>query len=102
MSITVILGSIKINIDNNTDEAKLCGFIDDLENQTIHGCELIVSIFVNAMYFHMYEFEYLACSKLTPKKWIINNILWSLTCDETKQDTDNIFNRLIKLLYPEL
>ncbi len=48
--------------------------------------------------FHTYVFEYLQGSKLSPKKWLLNNIIYSITCDETK---DNLFNEILDLLWYE-
>ena len=50
---------------------------------------------MNTTNFHTYVFEYLQESKLSPRKWLLNNIIYSITCNETK---DNLFNEILDSL----
>ena len=93
MSISITIGTNKININNQTHYVQLSNYINNLEKNVIKGCELTV-IIVDAQTgnFHQYV------SKLSPKKWLLNNISYSLTCDETKKNMDNMFNEIVELL----
>lgn len=84
ISITIGTNKINININNQTHYVQLSNYINNLEKNVIKGCELTV-IIVDAQTgnFHQYVYEYV--SKLSPKKWLLNNISYLLTCDETKK-----------------
>jgi hypothetical protein len=78
MSISITIGNKKIAINNQTHPVELNGIINEL---TIKGCELKVFILdMNTTNFHTYVFEYLQESKLLPRKWLLNNIIYSITC----------------------
>jgi len=48
------------------------------------------------------EYEkYTRDSKFNPKKWLVNNILYSITCPETKKNMLNCFNTLEHKLVAE-
>ncbi|MCJ7636032.1 MAG: hypothetical protein MUO21_00930, partial [Nitrososphaeraceae archaeon] len=75
-------------------------YINDLEKLIIKGCELTVFLFdVNTTNFHQYEFDYLSNSKLSPRKWLLNNMLYSITCVETRENMDGMFNEILGLLH---
>ena len=64
------------------------------------GCSLIIFVFDNdTTDFHQYEFEYMQDSGMLPKKWLINNILYSITCKDTVRNMDiNILSKLVAKL----
>jgi hypothetical protein len=97
MSITITIGIKKIAINNQTYPVNLNGIINELTKLTIKGCELKVFILdMNTTNFHTYVFEYLQESKLSPRKWLLNNIIYSITCNETK---DNLFTVFINFCF---
>ena len=101
MSITITIGT-KIAINNQTHPVELNHLINKLTKLTIKGCELKVFILdMNTTNFHIYVFEYLQESKLSPRKWLLNNIIYSITCDETKTNMDNLFNEILDSLWYE-
>jgi len=100
MSITITVESTKINIDNNTDSTRLNMLINELEKITKIGIELDVFIIdMKTAEYHKYAFDYLPSSKLSPRQFLLNNILYSITCDETNMT--ETFNEIIKLLWTE-
>lgn len=102
MSITITIGIKKIAINNQTRPVELNGIINELTKLTIKGCELKVFILdMNTTNFHTYVFEYLQESKLSPRKWLLNNIIYSITCDETKTNMDNLFDEILDSLWYE-
>jgi hypothetical protein len=102
MSITITIGIKKIAINNQTHPVELNGIIDELTKLTIKGCELKVFIVdMTTADFHTYEFDYLQESKLSPRKWLLNNIIYSLTCNKTKTNMNNLFNKILDSLWRE-
>ena len=96
MSITITIGIKKIAINNQTQSVELKGLINELTKLITKGCELKVFILdMTTLDFHTYLFDYLQKSKLSPRKWLLNNIIYSITCNETK---DNLFNEILHLL----
>ena len=99
MSITITIGIKKIAINNQTRSVELNGLINELTKLTTKGCELKVFILdMTTLDFHTYVFEYLQKSNLSPRKWLLNNIIYSITCDETKINMDNLFNEILDSL----
>ena len=99
MSISIKIGTKKIIIYNQMHYLILNNLINEFEKNIIKGCELTISIFdKNTTNFHIYIFEYLSDSILLPIKWLLNNILYSITCDKTNQNMSGIFNCLVGLL----
>ena len=79
---------------------KLINIIDELVEFVIKGCEMKVSIIdINTGNFHCYIFDYLQNSVLDPKKWLLNNIIYSITCDETKTDMNGLFDNNLSVLW---
>lgn len=102
MSINITIGIKKIAINNYTHPVVLNSIINELTKLTIKGCELKVFILdMNTTNFHTYVFEYLQESKLLPRKWLLNNILYSITCDKTKTNMDKLFNEILDSLWYE-
>ena len=102
MSITITIGIKKIAINNQTHPVVLNGIINELTKLTIKGCELKVFILdMTTSDFHTYVFEYLQESKLSPRKWLLNNIIYSLTCNKTKTNMNNLFNKILDSLWRE-
>ena len=96
MSITITIGIKKIAINNQIRSVELNGLINELTKLTTKGCELKVFILdMTTLDFHTYVFDYLQESKLSPRKWLLNNIIYSITCNETK---DNLFNEILDSL----
>lgn len=91
MSMTIIVGSQTITIHSHIKN--ILSHIYKLEPQITKGCELIVFICdPDSSNFHKYEFEYLSNSKLSPKKWLLNSILYSLNNEKTRIDMNNLFD----------
>ena len=100
MSIKIMIGTKSMIIDNNT--LNIITHIDEIEEYLKKEKELTVFLYDdNTTNFHKYEFEYSSNSKLFPRKWILNNILYSLSCDKTRKDMKYLFNRVIILLSDE-
>ncbi len=96
MSIIIEIGIKKITIDH-THPVNLNGIINELTKLTIKGCELKVFILdMTTLDFHTYVFEYLQESKLSPRKWLLNNIIYSI--NETKTNMDS-FDFILKSLW---
>jgi hypothetical protein len=94
MSITITIGTQTIIIHNHTQN--ILSHIYKLESQTKKGCELIIFICDSeSVNFHRYEFDYLSSSKLSPKKWLLNNVLYSVSCDKTRADMKDLFNDIL-------
>ena len=99
MSITITIGIKKIAINNQTQSVELKGLINELTKLITKGCELKVFILdMTTSDFHTYVFEYLQESKLSPIKWLLNNIIYSITCNEIK---DKLFNEILDSLWYE-
>ena len=97
MSITITIGT-KIAINNQTHPVELNGIINELTKLTIKGCELKVFILdMNTTNFHTYVFEYIYILDNIQ----LNNIIYSITCDETKTNMDNLFNEILDSLWYE-
>ena len=94
--------SITITIGITTKTINSCMEINEFTELAIKGCELTIFIFdTNTSNFHTYVFEYLQESELLPKKWLLHNIIYAITCDETKTNMDNLFNKFLDLLWYE-
>lgn len=102
--------SIKIIIKNDSSKAiiisdnmpNVMDYINTLEPHTFKGSELRISIIdVRTGNFHIYDFEYLRQSKLSPRKWLLNNILYSITCDDTEENFSKSFDNICKLMLVE-
>jgi len=109
MSGTIEITLIKRNteknkyiLNNNTTEENIENVINELEEFIIKNCDLIIFILDNSTTnFHKYEFEYNEKSKLFPRKWLLNNILYALTCDKTQTNMASLFNTIINKLFFE-
>ena len=98
--ITIEIGITKKAITNQTQSVLLNGIIDEFTNLTIKGCELKVFILdMNTTNFHTYAFDYLQESKLSPRKWLLHNIIYSITCDKTKINMSNLFDKILDSLW---
>jgi hypothetical protein len=96
MSIIIEIGIKKITIDH-THPVNLNGIINELIKLSIKGCELTVFILDrNTTEFNKYVFDYLQESKLSPRKWLLNNIIYSI--NETKTNMDS-FDEILKSLW---
>jgi hypothetical protein len=94
MSISVTIGTKTIMIFNHTQN--VVSHIYKLKDEVTKGCELIIFICdSDTTNFHKYEFDYLPSSKLSPKKWLLNNILFSLTNEKTKELMKDLFNDVL-------
>jgi len=92
----------KLILNNNTTEENINNVINKLEELLIKNCDLIIFILHNSTTnFHKYEFEFTGKSKLFPRKWLLNNILYSLTCDKTQTNMTSLFNNIINKLFFE-
>ena len=101
MSVSITVKFKKITITNKSEN--IIENINEIEQYTKRGCELTVFIFdPDSSNFHQYVFDYLDSSKLLPRKWLLNNILYSLTCDETKKNIEErSFNNILFKLRTE-
>jgi hypothetical protein len=62
----------------------------------------ILLIDIESSNFHNYEFEYsLGSINMNIKKWVLNNIIYSINCDKTKTNMKNMFNNLYFLFKDE-
>lgn len=51
--------------------------------------------------FHTYVFDYAISSPLKPRKWLLNNILYSFSCPETRETCPNTFSLMANVLVCE-
>jgi hypothetical protein len=67
--------------------------VSKLEAVCKKGCELSVNI-VNCKTgkFHIYEFDYLTTSESLPRKWILGNLLYSISCKDTGDERDELID----------
>ena len=94
MSITITIGTNSILIHNHTQN--VLSQIYKLKDEIKEGSELIIFICnPETTYFYKYEFDYLPNSKLSPKKWLLNSILYSLNSDKTRTDMKDLFNDIL-------
>jgi hypothetical protein len=86
-TVTITINEQKIIITPDNDLITIIININKLESHTKKGCDMVVFIYdQNTTNFHKYEFDYLQSSQLNPRKWLLNNILYSITCDKTKNN----------------
>lgn len=99
MSISITINTQIIIIHNNTEN--VLSHIYKLKDEIKEGSELIIFICDSgSSIFYKYEFDYLPNSKLSPKKWLLNSVLYSLNSDKTKANIRELFNDiLIQLNY---
>jgi hypothetical protein len=90
MSVTVSFDDVKEVFNNTT--TNLSEKIENLKKGFLNSKILKITI-MNDMDFHYYEFEHL--SDKTYKAWVLNNLMWALTCDETKENMNGIFDDLM-------
>lgn len=102
MSITITVENNK-KIFTNDNAEDIITYIDETEKYIKNGFEINIRIFnPDTTDFHIYEFEYKTTSPLTPRKWILNNILYSLCCKETLKIMPNhLLPNITSLLYYE-
>lgn len=89
--------AIIVNSDSNIIER-----INELEPYVTEGSCLkicIINTTNNDQY--TYEFEYFSGSKLSPKKWLLENILYFITCEEMEEINKNSFDNIIRLMFEE-
>lgn len=88
--------SIKIRIQSgNTliSTGNIVKYIDAFETSIIEGSELSVFLYdPETTNFHLYEYEYSVDSEQTPRFWMINNILASITCRDTTINMEGLFD----------
>lgn len=109
MSISIPTISITINnqkillLDNFSNNINQYMNIIDNSIKNKNNVELIVFLIdINSSNFHTYEFEYSSGNlNMSLKKWILNNIIYSINCDETKTNMKNMFNNLYFLFKDE-
>jgi hypothetical protein len=78
-SMTITIGNNKISLNSDMTNNNVNNIINGFENYVIRGCELSVLLVDNdTLDFHKYVFDYLSSSKLGPKKWLLNNIIYSI------------------------
>jgi hypothetical protein len=101
MSINItITNKKKITINNQMNRDELINIIEELVKSTMKECEMQVLIIdINTGNFHEYTFDYLQESPLFPKKWLLNNIIYSITCDETKTNINGLFDENLHVLW---
>ena len=88
-----------INLANDT--TNLATIFRDMSNYTLKKCELKIFILnTNTMDFHNYVFEYDGLKK--PLNFLLNNIMYSLVCDDTDKNTQNMFDLLSNNVYNEI
>ena len=99
MSISITINTQIIIIHNHTEN--VLSHIYKLKDEIKEGSELIIFICDSeSANFHKYEFDYLPSSRLSPKKWLLNSVLYSLNNDKTKANIRELFNDiLIELNY---
>jgi hypothetical protein len=100
--------SIKISITNTDKTIKMNDYmskmqcinlINEFEKYIIRNIDMKVFIYdENTTNFHQYEFEYKLNSKLNSKKWLLNNILYSIKCDKTQQNMSKLLKNLEYIL----
>ena len=104
MSIHVSILNTKksIEINDNTSQTDLISIIEEFQTHIEKNCELKVFIIdENTANFHQYVFEYLPTSKLSSKKWLLNNIIYSIQCDKTQKNMSKMFKDLQFMLLLE-
>jgi hypothetical protein len=103
MLISIKINNSKIELNNIMTKNKVINIINIFEKNIIIGCDMIIFLFnINTADFDSYTFEYLKSSKNDKKKWLINNLLYSITCDETRYSMRILFINLKNILYEEL
>ena len=84
IEITFTINDTKLKIATYVNDS-VKNIIDNLETVVKRECELKVFIYdTDSTNFHYYNFEYSKESELVPRKWLLNNILYSITCGESK------------------
>jgi hypothetical protein len=103
--------SIQISIRDINKSVKINEFI--LENELINiinsfheyikrNYELVVYLYDDdSTNFHQYIFEYMPESKLSSKKWLLNNIIYSIQCNQTQKNMSKLFINLKCILLNE-
>ena len=103
--------SIQISIRDINKSVKINEFI--LENELINiinsfheyikrNYELVVYLYDDdSTNFHQYIFEYMPESKLSSKKWLLNNIIYSIQCNKTQKNMSKLFINLKCILLNE-
>ena len=85
-------GKATVKLENKTDNKVIENALCELEKHTSVGCQLLICIIdPDTTNFHFYEFMYERRSPFAPQKWILNNVLWSLTNEETRKNMDGMF-----------
>lgn len=92
MSVSVSIDNVK-EIFNNTT-INLSEKIENLKKGYLNSKILKITIICD-MDFYYYEFEHLNDSDKKYKAWVLNNIMWALTCDETKENMNGVFEDLM-------
>jgi len=94
MSISITINTQIIIIHNHTEN--VLSHIYKLKDEIKEGSELIIFICDSeSANFHKYEFDYLPSSRLSPKKWLLNSVLYSLNNDKTKANIRELFNDIL-------
>ena len=103
--------TISITIDNqkilllNNFSNNINQYMNIIDNsiKNKNNVELsLLLIDIESSNFHKYEFKYsLENININIKKWILNNIMYSINCDETKTNMKNMFNNLYFLFKDE-
>ena len=94
MSISITINTQIIIIHNHTEN--VLSHIYKLKDEIKEGSELIIFICDSeSANFHKYEFDYLPSYKLSPKKWLLNSVLYSLNNDKTKANIRKLFNDIL-------
>ena len=73
----------KHTLTNETPD--ILNIIDDIQEYVNYGATLDVFLYdPDTTAFHKYTFDYLTSSKMYPRHWLLNNIMYSLVCGDSK------------------
>jgi hypothetical protein len=93
ISITIRETAHTIKYELTNDTINIDNIIDNIQQYTKHGSELTIFLYdPDTTTFHNYVFDYLATSANNPRHWLLNNILYAITCKDS--------NNFIKLVIP--
>jgi len=102
MSIQLSIRTKSVKINEFILEDELINIINEFHEYIKRNDELIVFLYDDdSTNFHKYIFEYMPESKLSSKKWLLNNIIYSIQCNETQKNMSKLFINLKCILLNE-
>ena len=104
MSIQIVIKDINksVKINEFISQTELLNIINEFHEYIKRNYELVVFLYNDDNTdFHQYVFEYMSKSKLSSKKWLLNNIIYSIQCNKTQQNMSKLFINLKCILLNE-